>query len=165
MHTLKLISCLGVCNVISECFKHIFIWCMHMLKLISCLGVCNVVSECLNTLIVISFMTMLPKLEIVAPKLESLQIEGSVDFLSKIEIKDVMALLKVKLIVNNVIPAQTISWRSWIIVPNFIYFICNCSSELQYIENQHYPQFAMTQGLGPQFPVLVTLSWNYLWSK
>ena len=49
-------------------------------------------------------MTMLPKLEIVAPKLESLQIEGSVDFLSKIEIKDVMALLKVKLIVNNVIP-------------------------------------------------------------
>ena len=104
MHTLKLISCLGVCNVISECFKHIFIWCMHMLKLISCLGVCNVVSECLNTLIVSSFMTMLPKLEIVAPKLESLQIEGSVDFLSKIEIKDVMALLKVKLIVNNVIP-------------------------------------------------------------
>ena len=76
---------------------------MHMLKLISCLGVCNVVSECLNTLIVSSFMTMLPKLEIVTPKLESLQIEGSVDFLSKIEIKDVMALLKVKLIVNNVI--------------------------------------------------------------
>ena len=165
MHTLKLISCLGVCNVISECFKHIFIWCMHMLKLISCLGVCNVVSECLNTLIVSSFMTMLPKLEIVAPKLESLQIEGSVDFLSKIEIKDVMTLLKVKLIVNNVIPTQTISWRSWIIVPNFICFICNCSSELQYIENQHYPQFSMTQGLGPQFPVLVALSWNYLWSK
>ena len=55
---------------------------MHTLKLISCLGVGNIISECLTTLIVSSFMTMLPKLEIVTPKLESF--EDSVDFLSKI---------------------------------------------------------------------------------
>ena len=45
---------------------------LHTMKLFSCTGVCNIISEGLNTLIVIEHMITLPELEIVAPKLESL---------------------------------------------------------------------------------------------
>ena len=65
---------------------------------------CNIISEGLNTLIVIEHMIAMPKLEIVAPKLESLHIEGSVNFVRKIQIKDVSTLVKVRLIVSNIFP-------------------------------------------------------------
>ena len=77
---------------------------LHTMKLISCTGVCNIISEGLNTMIVIKHMLALSELEIVAPKLESLHIEGSVNFVRKIQIKDVLTLVKVRLIVSNIIP-------------------------------------------------------------
>nr|POE50512.1 hypothetical protein CFP56_27973 [Quercus suber] len=77
---------------------------LHTVKLLSCTGVCNIISEGLNTLIVIEHMIALPKLEILATKLESLHIEGSVNFVGKIQIKDVSTLVKARLIVSNIIP-------------------------------------------------------------
>ena len=70
----------------------------------SCLGVCNVIFECFNYFDCKQFYDNAVKTENCGPeKLASLQIKDSVDFLNKIQIKDVMALIKAKLIVNNVI--------------------------------------------------------------
>lgn len=77
---------------------------LHTVKLLSSTGVCNIIYEALNTLIVIEHMIALQELEIVAPKLESFHIEGIVNFVGKIQIKDVSTLVKARLIVSNIIP-------------------------------------------------------------